>query len=196
MACHGRGRLTAGLPAVGLAKAGGEGGIRTLGTVTRTHDFQSCTLDHSVTSPEIWPAHAIGLPAAWTRGEIQRKAVSWVKGLIPGGTTRHTCVSERQTAPRSAGLQPAESAHARRLHHGTQAPAARELLSEPTAKPRMTLSMGAARLKPKCLIPLTWLCSARYASAQQSCGTARDKCAAWRPAFAPTQSMGRICFID
>jgi hypothetical protein len=30
----------------------GEGGIRTLGTVARTHDFQSCTFDHSVTSPE------------------------------------------------------------------------------------------------------------------------------------------------
>ena len=30
----------------------GEGGIRTLGTVTRTHDFQSCTFGHSVTSPE------------------------------------------------------------------------------------------------------------------------------------------------
>src|SRR5690349_15752651 len=29
----------------------GEGGIRTLGTVARTHDFQSCTFDHSVTSP-------------------------------------------------------------------------------------------------------------------------------------------------
>ena len=29
----------------------GEGGIRTLGTVARTHDFQSCTFGHSVTSP-------------------------------------------------------------------------------------------------------------------------------------------------
>jgi Phage integrase family len=29
----------------------GEGGIRTLGTVSRTHDFQSCTFGHSVTSP-------------------------------------------------------------------------------------------------------------------------------------------------
>jgi hypothetical protein len=29
----------------------GEGGIRTRGTVARTHDFQSCTFDHSVTSP-------------------------------------------------------------------------------------------------------------------------------------------------
>src|SRR5262245_45702998 len=34
-----------------LKGAGGEGGIRTLGTVSGTHDFQSCTFDHSVTSP-------------------------------------------------------------------------------------------------------------------------------------------------
>ena len=30
---------------------GGEGGIRTRGAVAGTHDFQSCTFDHSVTSP-------------------------------------------------------------------------------------------------------------------------------------------------
>jgi hypothetical protein len=30
----------------------GEGGIRTLGTANRTHDFQSCTFSHSVTSPK------------------------------------------------------------------------------------------------------------------------------------------------
>ena len=33
---------------------GGEGGIRTLGRVAPTHDFQSCTFGHSVTSPWIW----------------------------------------------------------------------------------------------------------------------------------------------
>ena len=32
-------------------KVSGEGGIRTHGTVTRTHDFQSCTFGRSVTSP-------------------------------------------------------------------------------------------------------------------------------------------------
>ena len=31
---------------------GGERGIRTLGTVARTRDFQSRTFGHSVTSPE------------------------------------------------------------------------------------------------------------------------------------------------
>jgi hypothetical protein len=33
-------------------KYGGERGIRTLGTVTRSRDFQSRTFGHSVTSPE------------------------------------------------------------------------------------------------------------------------------------------------
>jgi hypothetical protein len=32
-------------------KAGGEGEIRTLGEFNPTHDFQSCTFSHSVTSP-------------------------------------------------------------------------------------------------------------------------------------------------
>lgn len=31
--------------------SGGEGGIRTLGTVSRTHAFQACSIDHSDTSP-------------------------------------------------------------------------------------------------------------------------------------------------
>ena len=34
-----------------LSVVNGEGGIRTRGTVSSTHDFQSCTFDHSVTSP-------------------------------------------------------------------------------------------------------------------------------------------------
>ena len=35
----------------GWRRNGGEGGIRTLGSLSTTHDFQSCTFDHSVTSP-------------------------------------------------------------------------------------------------------------------------------------------------
>src|SRR5688500_13373050 len=35
----------------GPAKAGGEKGIRTLGTVSRTHAFQACSLNHSDCSP-------------------------------------------------------------------------------------------------------------------------------------------------
>ena len=33
-------------------RPGGAGGIRTLGTRKRTHDFQSCTFSHSVTAPD------------------------------------------------------------------------------------------------------------------------------------------------
>ena len=34
-------------------KCGGEGGIRTLGTVSHTHAFQACSLSHSDTSPAL-----------------------------------------------------------------------------------------------------------------------------------------------
>ena len=34
-------------------KTGGERGIRTLGTISGTHDFQSCTFGHSVISPKM-----------------------------------------------------------------------------------------------------------------------------------------------
>ncbi len=36
---------------VTLRPGGGEGGIRTHGTLARTHDFQSCPFGHSGTSP-------------------------------------------------------------------------------------------------------------------------------------------------
>ena len=47
----------------------GEGGIRTLGTLADTHDFQSCTFGHSVTSPG--PRHA-SYPLART-GALRRE---------------------------------------------------------------------------------------------------------------------------
>jgi hypothetical protein len=34
-------------------KHGGEGGIRTHGTLSRTHAFQACALNHSATSPSV-----------------------------------------------------------------------------------------------------------------------------------------------
>lgn len=36
---------------VGKGDMGGEGGIRTLGSLAATHDLQSCALDHYATSP-------------------------------------------------------------------------------------------------------------------------------------------------
>ena len=44
-------------------RTGGEGGIRTPGTLIRgTHDFQSCTFNRSVTSPERNFKHLRALP--------------------------------------------------------------------------------------------------------------------------------------
>ena len=37
----------------GFSFTGGEGGIRTLGALTRTPDFESGTIDHSATSPKL-----------------------------------------------------------------------------------------------------------------------------------------------
>jgi hypothetical protein len=44
----------------GFFVSGGEGGIRTHGTLTRTPDFESGTFDHSATSPKrcAWSARA------------------------------------------------------------------------------------------------------------------------------------------
>ena len=36
----------------GCSDAGGESGIRTHGTVSRTHAFQACALSHSAISPD------------------------------------------------------------------------------------------------------------------------------------------------
>jgi hypothetical protein len=55
-ACACWGSPSSAAPASTLLRAkrdiSGEGGIRTLGTLAGTHDFQSCTFGHSVTSPE------------------------------------------------------------------------------------------------------------------------------------------------
>jgi hypothetical protein len=46
-----------------IEKDGGERGIRTLGTVARTRDFQSRTIGHSVTSPlQICPEKSKSFP--------------------------------------------------------------------------------------------------------------------------------------
>ena len=44
-------------------KAGGKGGIRTPGTVTRTRDFQSRTFGHSVTFPRGFQPEWMGFKA-------------------------------------------------------------------------------------------------------------------------------------
>ena len=48
-------------PAARVTFVSREGGIRTLGTVTRTQHFQCCTIDHSVTAPAAHPSPANNL---------------------------------------------------------------------------------------------------------------------------------------
>lgn len=99
----------------GALTIGGEGGIRTLGTLASSHDFQSCTFDHSVTSPmhpggtEARPGvkHAPRAPASPThaggdrgRGRsdagalLKRAPSAWYGGIgpdiigHPGGSER------------------------------------------------------------------------------------------------------------
>ena len=48
---------------------GGEGGIRTLGTLSRTHAFQACALNHSATSPLRLQEGARKLGIAMTAGQ-------------------------------------------------------------------------------------------------------------------------------
>ena len=70
----------------------GEEGIRTPGTVTRTHDFQSCAFDHSATSPG--DSRENHRPAAVTPGFDRR--VFQPAGL-PSGRFQNAA------APRAAG---------------------------------------------------------------------------------------------
>lgn len=39
---------------------GGQGGIRTLGTVASTHTFQACSFDHSDTCPFVGSGRSLG----------------------------------------------------------------------------------------------------------------------------------------
>ena len=53
-----------------LGQSGGESGIRTHGTVSRTHAFQACALSHSAISPDALSWRRIGFFASgcWVAG--------------------------------------------------------------------------------------------------------------------------------
>ena len=60
------------LPRAYCLSNGGEGGIRTPGTLIRgTHDFQSCTFNRSVTSPEREFKHLRPCPILFSRQCLQ-----------------------------------------------------------------------------------------------------------------------------
>src|SRR5216683_3683693 len=48
-----------------MKNTSGEGGIRTRGTLAGTHDFQSCTFGHSVTSPKL-TRHSVTSPEPYS----------------------------------------------------------------------------------------------------------------------------------
>ena len=64
----GPGALVDGPDPIRCAEPGGEGGIRTPGTLAGTRDFQSRTFDHSVTSPEARP-EVFSTSGGWRRGK-------------------------------------------------------------------------------------------------------------------------------
>ena len=64
------------LKAFGLSvEDGGERGIRTLETVARLHEFQSCAFDHSATSPRNTYNSYVGIFPNTTGGRCQTKPV-------------------------------------------------------------------------------------------------------------------------
>ena len=57
--------------------SGGEGGIRTPGTLIRgTHDFQSCTFNRSVTSPTWKIKYLVSLPCSTNRQCVQNVSLT------------------------------------------------------------------------------------------------------------------------
>ena len=62
---------------IARAFAGGEGGIRTLGTLIRgTHDFQSCTFNRSVTSPASKSKYLAPLPFS-PRRDLSKMSIEY-----------------------------------------------------------------------------------------------------------------------
>src|SRR5262245_44278901 len=63
-----------------IGKSGGEGGIRTPGTLIRgTHDFQSCTFNRSVTSPYLNFKYLCALPCFSNRRCLQNVSIGSVE---------------------------------------------------------------------------------------------------------------------
>ena len=99
----------------------GERGIRTLGTLPGTHDFQSCTFDHSDISPKCWKhlkvlqfsrcsVKRIKKENAWTCNSVKNGE----RGIRTPGTLRYNGFRDRPIRPlshlsssmRLGGLEP------------------------------------------------------------------------------------------
>jgi hypothetical protein len=79
--------------------SGGEGGIRTLGTLIRgTHDFQSCTFNRSVTSPCRYFKYLGALPCYLNRQRLQNVSMGYFCDVLRGlSTTYHTEVARAKS---------------------------------------------------------------------------------------------------
>jgi hypothetical protein len=76
---------------------GGEGGIRTPGTLIRgTHDFQSCTFNRSVTSPGRNFNYLCALPCSLNRQCLQNVSIGRVKAFFERTTTN--VLGQKRTA--------------------------------------------------------------------------------------------------
>src|SRR6185436_4704385 len=74
---------------------GGEGGIRTHGTVSRTQHFQCCQFSHSCTSPWNSGQYAVG---SWQQGSAARCLLSTVYCLLPTILVEYWVVRSGQLA--------------------------------------------------------------------------------------------------
>jgi hypothetical protein len=80
-----------------LSKLGGEGGIRTLGTLIRgTHDFQSCTFNRSVTSPVSNLKHLLDVACSAMRRCLQNVSIAPWRHC-------HSILSKRSTSFNTLG---------------------------------------------------------------------------------------------
>ena len=86
----------------------GEGEIRTRGTVTRPHDFQSCTFGHSVTSPKVHEDYTNG-PRPSRRPRSGRRRPPLTAGRVRSAAARRVSDSKLPLLG-AAGLRSSRSA--------------------------------------------------------------------------------------
>ena len=100
----------------------GEGGIRTRGTVSGTHDFQSCTFNHSVTPPAARFTRADPRLTS-SLGSVMDQGVHSLTSLRESVWSRRRCPGDGrlQTCSRLGSIEPRSgTGHARFLLRARQ----------------------------------------------------------------------------
>src|SRR6266566_1147385 len=90
----------AGLPAVALAKAGGEGGIRTHGGLAPTAVFKTAALNHSATSPSGHEILEHKRRKSLRLGFQDRSALDAAPGSIVASRLNHSATSPQSVSYR------------------------------------------------------------------------------------------------